>query len=128
MTAQLHRRPYDAIDSRDARIARWKQPARDRVDGEVSRCGSGDLGRTTQRSSATKRACDLGLVAFIARDDIPVLGRGPAHAQFETIHPFDGKAHRAGTGACRSDTRDSRNVTVPVSAGLLKDVDACSTP
>lgn len=67
------------------------------------------------------------LVAFIARDDLPVLGHvAIAHAQFETIHPFpdgNGRTGRALMHAMLRHTGLVRNVTVPISAGLLAEVD-----
>jgi Fic family protein len=67
------------------------------------------------------------LVAFIARDDVPVLSQAAlAHAQFETIHPFpdgNGRTGRALVHALLRRKGLTRNVTVPVSAGLLHDVD-----
>lgn len=68
------------------------------------------------------------LVAFMERDDIPVLAQaGIAHAQFETIHPFpdgNGRAGRALVHAMLRSKGLTRQVTVPVSAGLLSDIDA----
>lgn len=68
------------------------------------------------------------LVRFIARPDIPVLAHAAiAHAQFETIHPFadgNGRVGRAMIHAHLRHARLTRHVTVPVSAGLLSDVDA----
>jgi Fic family protein len=68
------------------------------------------------------------LVAFIDRDDVPVLAQAAlAHAQFETIHPFpdgNGRTGRALVHAHLRHKRLTRNVTVPVSAGLLTDVDS----
>jgi Fic family protein len=68
------------------------------------------------------------LVKFIARDDLPVLVHGSlAHAQFETIHPFtdgNGRTGRALVQAMLRHGRLTRNVTVPVSAGLLADTEA----
>lgn len=68
------------------------------------------------------------LVAFIDRDDVPVLAHAAiAHAQFETIHPFpdgNGRTGRALLHAQLRNKRLTRNVTVPVSAGLLGDTDA----
>lgn len=66
------------------------------------------------------------LVSFMARDDVPVLAHAAlAHAQFETIHPFpdgNGRTGRALLQAHLRNKRLTRNVTVPVSAGLLTDV------
>jgi Fic family protein len=68
------------------------------------------------------------LVTFIDRDDVPVLAHAAiAHAQFETIHPFpdgNGRTGRALVHAHLRHKRLTRNVTVPVSAGLLTNVDA----
>ncbi len=68
------------------------------------------------------------LIAFMDRDDIPVLVQAViAHAQFETIHPFVDGNGRTGRALIHSLLRAkglTRNVTIPVSAGLLTDVDA----
>jgi Fic family protein len=68
------------------------------------------------------------LVRFIARTDIPTLAHAAiAHAQFETIHPFpdgNGRVGRALVHAQLRHARLTRHVTVPVSAGLLTDIDA----
>jgi len=67
------------------------------------------------------------LVAFIERDDVPVIAHAAlAHAQFETIHPFPDGNGRTGRALVHAHLRAKgliRNVTVPVSAGLLTDID-----
>jgi Fic family protein len=67
------------------------------------------------------------LVRFIARQDIPRLAHAAlSHAQFETIHPFpdgNGRTGRALVHAQLRHTGLTRNITVPVSAGLLVEVD-----
>lgn len=65
------------------------------------------------------------LVEFMRRDDIPALTQAAlAHAQFETIHPFadgNGRTGRAIVSALLRANGITRNVTVPVSSGLLTD-------
>ncbi len=67
------------------------------------------------------------LVRFMQRDDLPVLPQAAiAHAQFETIHPFpdgNGRTGRAIVHHLLRGKRLTRQVTVPVSAGLLTDTD-----
>lgn len=67
------------------------------------------------------------LVAFTGRWDIPALVHAAiAHAQFETIHPFpdgNGRTGRAIVQAMLRRSRTTATVVVPVSAGLLHDVD-----
>lgn len=67
------------------------------------------------------------LVRFMHRDDLPVLSQAAiAHAQFETIHPFpdgNGRTGRAIVHCLLRGKRLTRQVTVPVSAGLLTDTD-----
>lgn len=65
------------------------------------------------------------LVRFIQRDDLPVLVQATiAHAQFETIHPFqdgNGRTGRSLIHALLRAKQITRGVVVPISAGLLAD-------
>ena len=68
------------------------------------------------------------LISFTRRTDLPLLPQAAiAHAQFETIHPFpdgNGRTGRALVHAMLRGRGLTRNVTVPVSAGLLTNTDA----
>lgn len=65
------------------------------------------------------------LEEFMFRTDLPVVQQAAiSHAQFETIHPFpdgNGRTGRALLHALLRSKGAIRNVTVPVSAGLLVD-------
>lgn len=66
------------------------------------------------------------LVGFASRFDVPALTSvAIAHAQFETIHPYTDGNGRTGRALAQSMLRFrgiTRNVAVPVSAGLLADI------
>jgi Fic family protein len=68
------------------------------------------------------------LIAFAHRVDVPALPQiAVAHAQFETIHPFTDGNGRTGRALIQAMLRNkglTRQVTAPVSAGLLADTTA----
>jgi Fic family protein len=68
------------------------------------------------------------LVAFLGRENIvPLAQAAVAHAQFETIHPFldgNGRVGRAMVHSLMRSKRITRNVTIPVSAGLLTNLES----
>lgn len=68
------------------------------------------------------------LVTFMRRTDIePLTQAALAHAQFETIHPFtdgNGRCGRALVAAVLRYRGTARNLSVPVSSGLLSDTAA----
>ncbi|MHC6593446.1 Fic family protein [Arthrobacter sp. C152] len=67
------------------------------------------------------------LMAYARRSDIQILVQAAiAHAQFETVHPFTDGNGRTGRALLHAMLRNkglTRAVTVPVSAGLLSDVE-----
>lgn len=66
------------------------------------------------------------LVEFSRRTDVPpLIHAAVAHAQFETIHPFpdgNGRVGRTLVHAMLRSAGTTRSLTVPVSAGLLAEV------
>lgn len=93
--------------------------------------GCGDAGPRTADFVAPHHArvpdAVEDLAAFIRREDLPVLPQvAVAHAQFETIHPFTDGNGRTGRALVHAMLRRTGLVTstaVPVSAGLLTDID-----
>lgn len=77
--------------------------------------------------SGLVRAALADLFAFADRDDMPVLAQvALTHAQFETIHPFadgNGRTGRALAQAMLRNKQLVQHTTVPLSAGLLRDID-----
>lgn len=71
------------------------------------------------------------LCSFVARTDVPLLAQAAiAHAQFETIHPFNDGNGRIGRALVHAMLRQggaTTRATIPVSAGLLADTDAYFT-
>ena len=67
------------------------------------------------------------LIVFAQRTDLPALPQIAAgHAQFETVHPFtdgNGRTGRALVQAMMRNKGLTRQVTIPLSAGLLADTD-----
>lgn len=91
--------------------------------------GSTPIGATFvgPRHELIARAID-DLIAFAQRVDVPALPQiAISHAQFETIHPFTDGNGRTGRALVQAMLRTkglTRQVTVPVSAGLLADTGA----
>lgn len=74
------------------------------------------------------RPCLEDLVSFGLREDLsPIAKAAIFHAQFETIHPFvdgNGRTGRALMHRMLADDEVLIHATLPVSAGLLHDVDS----
>lgn len=74
------------------------------------------------------RPCLDDLVRFGTREDVPPLVKAALfHAQFETIHPFTDGNGRTGRALLHSMLLHEdvlRHTSLPISAGLLHDVDA----
>lgn len=117
---------HDALlgDSAPAIAGRWRDQQVWIGGGEYSPHGARFIPAHHDRVPA---AID-DLIRFIARNDVPTLAHAAiTHAQFETIHPFpdgNGRVGRALVHAQLRHARLTRHVIVPVSAGLMTDVDA----
>jgi Fic family protein len=102
-----------------------------RLREELVWIGPGDAGPLTAEFVAPHHehlpAALDDLVVFMARNDLPVLLHvAVAHAHFETLHPFVDGNGRTGRALAQSMLKSKRVVTrstVPLSAGLLVDVD-----
>lgn len=90
----------------------------------TSRLGPRGAAHVAPQAERVPAAID-DLVAFMSRDDLPVLVQAAvAHAQFETIHPFvdgNGRTGRALVHALLRAKGVLTSTTAPVSAGLLRD-------
>ncbi|PRA14150.1 cell filamentation protein Fic [Arthrobacter sp. MYb211] len=68
------------------------------------------------------------LMVYARRTDVPTMAQAAiAHAQFETVHPFTDGNGRIGRALIHSMLKRhgvARNVSTPVSAGLLADIGA----
>jgi Fic family protein len=113
----MHRALMESTDP--AAAGRWRS---EQVWIGRSRIGPHDADFVPPASARVPDAID-DLVRFGQRDDVPVLTQTAiAHAQFETIHPFSDGNGRTGRALMQATLRSkalTRNVTVPVSAGLL---------
>jgi Fic family protein len=114
---QMHLALLGAHDPRSA--GRWREEA-----VWIGRSSRNPIGAeyVAPHHSRVVHAID-DLVAYIHREDIPVVEQAAiAHAQFETIHPFTDGNGRTGRALIHSMLKAkglTRNVTVPVSSGLL---------
>ena len=72
--------------------------------------------------------CLQDLLLFSERDDVPAIAKAALfHAQFETIHPFtdgNGRTGRALLHRMLANDEVLIHTTLPISAGLLHDIDA----
>lgn len=110
------------MESRDPTIAgRWR---RDQVWIGGSSIGPHDADFVAPVAAKVPGLID-DLIDFTHRVDLPpLIVAAIAHAQFETIHPFPDGNGRTGRALLQSMLRKhgvTRNVTIPVSAGLLPD-------
>ena len=117
---EMHRRLLDAVDP-EAGNLRTQQVW---IGG--SGVGPHLASFVPPHQSRVVKAID-DLVEFCHRDDLsPLIQIAIAHAQFETIHPFtdgNGRTARALVQAMLKGSGLTVHTTVPISAGLLVDID-----
>lgn len=117
---QMHLALLGAHDPRSA--GRWRsEPV------WIGRSSRSPIGAEYVAPHESRVVHAIDLIAYIGREDIPVLEQAAiAHAQFETIHPFTDGNGRTGRALLHSMLKAkglTRNVTVPVSSGLLSQPD-----
>jgi Fic family protein len=115
----MHRSLMETIDPKNAGVLRSEQVSI----GGTSFSPHGAQYIAPESQEVPKLMSDL--IEFSNRTDMPAIVQvAIAHAQFETIHPFtdgNGRTGRALVHALLRRLGVTNSVTVPVSAGLLRD-------
>ncbi|WP_231916300.1 Fic family protein [Microbacterium karelineae] len=120
----MHRELLSRQSGMEDEAGRWRR--------DVVWIGAGNAGPVTADfvGPVPERIADAidDAVRFAAREDLPVLAQAAiVHAQFETIHPFADGNGRTGRALAHAILRGKglvTSTTVPISAGLLTDLDA----